>query len=526
MKKRNSFHSAGMTVTVMMVATLFAKALGLVRQMMTAGIFAASMEGIAFSAASKIPLAVFDMLFSTAILGSFLPVYKGRLQEDAGQAKRFSSSFLSAVLAVTAAVAILGVIFAQGIINISAPELDVPTRTLAVTLLRIMFPSMVFAGMAYTLIGILQSHERFILPALVSAISNLIMIGYLAICSVPVNKNAAIGLAFAYLVSWAAQFLTLAIPLIRQKAFPKMTLRFRHTDTVTAFRRALPVMFGSWLIPMITLIANAFSSLVDSRTIAADALAGTAIVVYENAFSVFSIAAGLLTYGVCNYIFPKLSARSAENDAEGFARLIGVGLTVSFSLILPIAAAVFLLSDEIIAFLYLRGSFTVFLADAAAGSLRALILAMPAYGLIELFSRVCYSAGNVRLPMISSLTGIVAAACACFVFWGTDTLSAKTVALSAAIGQITAACLLFLLCLLYFPRVRSTVSFPKLAVIALGTLLCGLGMALCKGILKHFLNFSHTFENFIMIAIVFIAGFVVYLIWLIVMKPVFADMLR
>ena len=82
MKKRNLFHNAGLTVTVMMVATLFAKALGLVRQMMTAGIFAASMEGIAFSAASKIPLAIFDMLFSTAILGAFLPIYKGRLQED------------------------------------------------------------------------------------------------------------------------------------------------------------------------------------------------------------------------------------------------------------------------------------------------------------------------------------------------------------------------------------------------------------------------------------------------------------
>ena len=529
MKKRSFLHSAGMTVTVMMAATLFAKALGLVRQIMTAGIFAASMEGIAFSAASKIPLAVFDMLFSTAILGSFLPVYKGRLQEDEARARLFASSFLSTVTLVTALIAVLGVVFAEGIIGISAPELDEQTGKLAVLLLRIMFPSMTFAGMAYTLVGVLQSHEKFILPALVSAVSNLIMIGYLGFLSfygVSINKNAAIGFAVAYLISWAAQFLTLAVPLMREKRFPHMTLRLRHEDTVTALRRALPVMFGSWLIPMITLIANAFSSLVDARTIAADALPGTAIVVYENAFSVFSIAAGLLTYGVCNYLFPRLSARSASHDGEGFARLTGIGFTVSLGLILPIAAAVFLLADEVVGFLYLRGSFTPALAASASGSLRALTLAMPAYGLTELFSRVCYSSGNVRLPMISSLSGIAATLLVSLIFWKTDILSVQTVALSAALGQITAAGVLFVLCGIRFRGIRSSVSLPKLAVILGGTILSGCVMAGCERVLRHFLNFSHTFENFITIAIVFTVGFMVYLIWLMMMKPVFADLLR
>ena len=526
MKKRNFFHSAGLTVTVMMAATLFAKALGLVRQMMTVGIFAASMEGIAFSAASKIPLAIFDMLFSTAILGAFLPIYKGRLQENNEKAKCFSSSFLSAVAIVTSLIAVLGVIFAEFIIGISAPELDRETAALAATLLRIMFPSMIFAGMAYTLIGILQSHEKFILPALVSAVSNLIMIGYLAFCSVPADKNAAIGLAFAYLISWAAQFMTLAVPLIREKAFPIMTFHIFHADTALALRRALPVMFGSWLIPMITLIANAFSSFVDSGAFTADGVKGAAIVVYENAFSVFSIAAGLLTYGVCNYIFPKLSASAAKKDGEGFSRLIGIGLTVSLALILPIAVAVFLLSEEIISFLYLRGNVTPALAHAAAISLRALILAMPAYGLTELFSRVCYSAGKVRFPMISSLTGIAVTALMGAIFLRAGALSVATVALAASLGQIAAALILFILCFLYFPGVRTVLSLPKLAAIAAGTLLSGCAMTVFKRILKQFLNFSHTFENFMTITIVFTVGIVVYLLWLVMIKPVFADMLR
>ena len=68
-KKENN--RAVFTVLLMIAATLGAKATGMLRQMMTASIFAAGMEGVAFSAAAKIPFAIFDMLFSTAILGSF-----------------------------------------------------------------------------------------------------------------------------------------------------------------------------------------------------------------------------------------------------------------------------------------------------------------------------------------------------------------------------------------------------------------------------------------------------------------------
>lgn len=526
MKKRDLFHSAGATVAVMILATLLSKALGLVRQMMTAGIFAASMEGVAFSAASKIPLAIFDMLFSTAVLGSFLPIYKGHLSSDPKRARRFSSAFLSAVMLITAAAAVLGVILAKPIMMLSAPELDEGTASLAVLLLRIMFPSMIFAGAAYTLVGVLQSHERFILPALVSAVSNLVMIVYLAFCRSSVDQNAAIGLALAYLISWLAQFLTLALPLMRQKAFPKPTLHLKNADVSLALHRALPVMFGSWLIPMMTLIANAFSSYIPSDSIEAGANTGAAIVVYENAFSVFSIAAGLLTYGVCNYIFPKLSARSAEKDGEGFERLIRSALFASLALILPIAFALFLLSEEIVSLLYLRGAFTPALTAAAGQSLRVLSLAMPAYGIIELLSRVCYSSGKVRLPMFSSIGGIAAALLSSAVFLLTDSLSVRTAALSCVLGLTAAALILSVLSFSCFRGVLRGLSVPRLLLLFSGLALSGAAMTLCKHILEHFLNFSHTFQNFLLIAIVFAVGFVVYLIWLLMTKIINADILR
>ena len=115
MKKYTFFKGPGFIVATMIAVTLFSKVLGLVRQMLLAGIFAATPEGIAFSAASGIPLAIFDMLFSTAVLGSFLPIYKGHLSSDSKRAHSFASSFLTAIVLVTSAVAALGILFAQNV---------------------------------------------------------------------------------------------------------------------------------------------------------------------------------------------------------------------------------------------------------------------------------------------------------------------------------------------------------------------------------------------------------------------------
>ena len=515
MKKRFLFHRAETTIALMVGATLVSKALGMLRQMMTASVFGASMEGIAFSAASGIPLAIFDMLFSTAILGSFLPIYRGHLVSDGKRARSFSSAFLTAVFLLTGAASLLGMIFAAPIIRLAAPDLDENTLALSVLLLRIMFPSMIFASAAYVLIGILQSHDRFLLPALVSVVSNLVILLYLVLCSEPIGSADVIGLALAYLLSWAVQFLTLAVPLLKKREFPVLGFSRKTTDTVLALKRAIPVMFGSWLIPMTTLIAKALASFAEIE----GKVSGAAIVVYENAFSVYSIAAGLLTYGICNYLFPKLSACFSMEKKEAFSALVSKGFFAATAVSLPVSGAVFLLSDEIVGLLYLRGSFTHELAQAAAVALRVLAFAIPTYSMTELFSRVCYSSANVKYPAIAAWTGIAVSLIFGFAFLCTERISVSTVALSVLLGQ-TAAGVLLLIFARRFLVLEGVRSFLKYGSLALGYLLCVASMWGCRDFLRKFLHFSDTFQNFLVIALVFTVGFVVYSIWLVIVKVV------
>ncbi len=498
------------TILSMLALTLFSKALGMLRQMAVAAVFAASTEGIAFSAASRLPLTLFDMLFSAAILGAFLPIYKGHLLRDEARAKAFSSAFFTFTGLMTGGFAILGVLLARPLLSLTAPNLDGETLTLAVTLLRIQFPAVLFAGLTYTLIGVMQSHEKFLLPAAISAFSNLTMLLYLAFTpKIGDLRAAVIGLAIANLISWAVQFFTLMLPLLRRGHMPHLTSKLKDPDLLLAEKRSLPVMLGAWLIPVISLTAGAFSSYIEMEGFPE----GAAIVVWENAFSVFTIAGGLVTYGICNYLFPKLSARFAMGDEAGFSASVRMGLSLIFMITLPLTIFVMLLSPEIVRLLFLRGSFTEALANACTRSLMFLAPALPAYGLVEFLTRTAYSRGKVYLPLISALCGSFTGFGSALIFTLSGHLSASAVSASAVLGLVTAAILLLVFthslwhsaspCFMRTP-------FCFLLPIALS----GVVMRICTHFLRKNMEKFGTFGNFVTIVLVFLSGVVVYLIWI------------
>ena len=73
--KNKTAEKAVKTVFVMIVAMVLSKVLGLIRSTLLASHYGTSTAATAFTAASRIPLSFFDMLFSAAILGCFVHVY-------------------------------------------------------------------------------------------------------------------------------------------------------------------------------------------------------------------------------------------------------------------------------------------------------------------------------------------------------------------------------------------------------------------------------------------------------------------
>lgn len=386
------------TVAFMMGATVLSKLLGMLRGVVLFSRYGTGMEANAFSEASHIPLTFFDLLMSVAILGCFIPVYNSLTVKENGRerADEFACLFLNTVLLATGALALLGIVFAEPLISVLGYALEDGTKALAVKLLRILFPMIIFTGGAYTLVGVMQSKGRFFLPALVSSISNGGVILYLLILDDKLGENRIYGLAAAYLFSWLLQFATLAIPLAAGGFRYRAAFDLRDPDLVRALKMAPPIMLGSWLSPVIIQSGLFFSPFaVDGN-----------VTVFDCANNTYIIIAGILTYSICNYIFPKLSKLSAEGDTGDFTKTVRTGLLSSLVIILPFTFAVELLSGEGIAMIYMRGEFTPEAARQTALTIRTICVGMPAFAVYELLSRMFYSNGMYRVPMLASVCGI------------------------------------------------------------------------------------------------------------------------
>lgn len=498
--KKSSF-----TIFAMIAATLLSKALGMVRGMILAWTLGDSLEAVAFTAASKIPCAVFDFLFSAAILGCFIPVYNEAKAKSEKAAYAYSSAFMSAVMLLCAAFSLLGIAFAPQIISVVSPKISAEAAQLASKLLRVMFPMMIFTAGAYTLTGVLQSAGKFILPAAISALSNGVIIAYLLISG---ERFSVYTLALVYVFSWFLQFLTLALPLLSRKQMPKPSFNFKDEYLIKSAKTAPHIMAGSWLTPASVLIASFFSSFVSDST----------FVAYDYAIGVYNIIAGIAVYGVGNFVFPSLSRLAASGDKEGFAQSVKNAVFSIMLIILPVFAATFALSYEGIALLYLRDKFTEELALTCSLSLKTLAISMPAYALSEILYRTFYAAGKVSVPMYATFTAIgisvISNVLLTFVF--------KTglfgISLSFALSQYVYAAVMLAFGRKYFVEIFRIQNKKKTANLAAAGLLCFATMLAGANFIPFFSRINSSIAIFLKIAIVFILGIVIYLIYILISR--------
>ena len=502
---RTKRESAALTVALMMAATVISKVLGLIRNTLLAAHYGTTEAANAFSTALRIPLSFFDLLLSAAIVACFVPVYNGFREEEKKEADGFAAVFLNVMLLFSAIVATAGILFAPQILRLIAPGLPSTTFAQAVRLIRILFPMIIFAAGTYTLVGILQSRGSFLAPAAISAVSNLGVILYFLILDRRLGENGIYGLAFAYLISWLLQFAVLILPLARCGYTHRLTLDLKNPHLHRALRMVPMILVGSWLLPAASLAGTFFG---------ARASLPSAISVFDYANNIYIIVAGILTYSISNFLFPKLSKLSGVCE-DDFSASLGIGLRASLYLILPILAAVLALAEEGVCVLYLGGSFTGEDATMVAMTLRAIAIGMPAFAISELLGRAFYSKKDLLPPALSAVLGVAANLLACGIILAVSSdISVFAIGLGNAIGQWVCA-----LSLLLFSARRlqgifmrsSVLSVIKTAVSAAAAFAV---MLAAKALLAHSgvsaIELSR-FKNAAVCLAVFIPGALVYL---------------
>lgn len=507
------------TIGIMMGATVISKLLGMLRGVLQAGAYGTLPEANAFTAASKLPLAFFDMLLAAAVMGCFIPVYnsfKEDGREGNGEADRFAGIFLNFIALICGILAVIGIVFADFFIGVIASGLSPEMHTLAVTLTRIMFPLVIFAGSAYTLVGLLQSKGSFIAPALISAISNGGVVAYLAFINPHLGDMGIYGLAVAYMLSWLLQLLTLILPLHRTGFRYRLLFDFKNPALIKALKMAPPIMVGSWLSPVGILLGQYFAS----RITALGGVSGAAAI-FDYANNVYVIIAGTLTYSICNYTFPKIAKLSAEGRENEFYATLREGFKNVLYIVVPFCAAALVLAGEGVAVLYMRGEFTAEDAENTARTLRFILPAMPLFAVSELLTRAFYSKNKPSVVMYAVIVGIFVNLASGFLLVRSGGIfGIAAVGIAAGLGQAATS-----LMLIGFSvgRLRSMFNgelFWHLLIIFTGGIAAfftALGVSTAVNSQPYTATIA---ENTIKAIVIFIPSVAVYLLWTYILKKI------
>ena len=278
----------------------------------------------------------------------------------------------------------------------------------------------------HTAVGILQSFGEFNIPAIISVVSNLIMILYLIFAG---NKFGLSGVIISMLVAWAAQ-LAVQIPhLIKYGYRYRPRLNLRDEGICDAVKLAVPVLISSWVQPLCTVINMAFSSSMGDGAVTALNLAN----------KIYIIMVGVFAYAITNFIFPKLSRLSAGENNSGFAETTRASLGWAVFIIAYISAMFVALSEAVIKVVFEYGAFTANDTRVTAMALFWYSFGMVGYAICETLNKSFYAIRDGKTPMFTSIFGIAVNLMAAFVFVNLIKLGIGGLALASAVSSLAMA---------------------------------------------------------------------------------------
>ncbi len=393
MKLKNN---KALTAGFLVAATLLAKLCGMLRDIVIAGMYGTTTnEAAAFSTASRIPLLFFDIALGSAVTSAFIPIFNEFLEKDGRErAVRFSNSFINLVLLITVIMTAVGMIFSGEFVRLIAGGLSDAKIALASSLVKIMFPTIIFTGLAYCFVGILQSFGEFYVPAIISLVSNGLLILYLLIFR---NRFGVHGVAIAMLAAWSTQFLVQIPALKKMKYSYKPVLDLRDDGIKKACALALPIIVSTWVQPINTMVnIRLASSMAD----------GGAVSALDYANKLYIILVGVFTFAITNLIFPSLSRAVANGDDEHYSLTVRRAVRYVIFIITPVMAGFLLMSTPIIRLFYERGAFGADSTQLTATALFFYSLGMLGYGTSEICNKSFYALHDGKTPMRISMGGI------------------------------------------------------------------------------------------------------------------------
>jgi len=373
--------------------TMLSRVLGLARDIIFARVIGAEALADVFFVAFKIPNFFRRLFAEGAFAQAFVPVL-GEYRQNGSQAalkqliNRVFGTLGMALLVLTLVIVVAAPFFAA----LFAPKwyLNDPFKFNATAeMLRITFPYLLFISMTGVAGGILNSYDRFAVPAFTPVLLNMSLI-FAALIAAPWFDQPTYALAWGVFAAGAIQFCFQLPFLARVHMLPIPVVDWRHPGVKKILKLMGPAIFGVSVSQINLMLDTMLATFLPTGSVS--------WLYYSDRLS--ELPLGVFAVAIATVILPNLSRHHAASSVEAYSQTLDWALRMVLLIAVPAAAALMLLAEPILATLFLYGEvMTPRDMSMASLSLRAYSLGLIAFMLIKVLAPGFFARQDMRTPV-------------------------------------------------------------------------------------------------------------------------------
>ena len=381
--------------------TMLSRVMGLARDVVFARVIGAEAFADVFFVAFKIPNFFRRLFAEGAFAQAFVPIL-GEYREQGSQAAvRSLISRVSGTLGLTLLLFTLVIVLAApAMAAIFAPKwfFNDPLKfTATAEMLRITFPYLMFISMTGVAGGILNSYDRFAVPAFTPILLNISLIAA-ALIAAPMFEQPAFALAWGVLIAGILQFIFQIPFLLRIHMLPAPKVDWHHPGVRKILKLMGPAIFGVSVSQINLLLDTMLATFLPTGSVS--------WLYYSDRLS--ELPLGVFGVAIATVILPNLSRHHAASSTQEYSETLDWALKMILLIAVPASAALVLLAEPILVTLFYYGDvMTLRDMSMATLSLRAYALGLIAFMLIKVLAPGFFARQDMRTPVRIGIIAMV-----------------------------------------------------------------------------------------------------------------------
>lgn len=482
---------------VMLAFSILSKISGFLRELVFANYYGVSNITDAYITASTISTTIFAGLTAAVTMG-YIPT-TSLYNKD--KVAKVTSNLINVAVVIICIVSGIVYCYIENIIPFFAVGFDAETQKIAVDMAKIILPSS-FLYVVYNILnGYLQIKGTFWTVGVAVIINN-----FTNLVTFAVSKGNLDVLAYGFVLSWIlpAVFLFIVSKFYDYKHH--LTFNIKDESIKSIIKLGTPVFFGQLIFQFNTLIDRNFATLIGEGIMSN--------MKYANQLILFITT--IFVYSIVTAIYPKISKLASENNLSEFKQIGNTTMRTILFFVLPITVAFFLLSNQIVELVFMRGEFDAKAVLVTANALKAYAFALPGICMVEVLNKMFYSLKDTKTPVMLTFVSLSVNIGLNFAF--VNTLGYIGLALATGVANTVLTILLYFKLSSKIGSMQTKNLLKTVGKIAVSSIIMGIFVNISLTYTQNMFAEYSTIGNLVEIGVSAIIGAIIYFIMAYIFK--------